>query len=253
MRLVAEGFTLRQDIDFEGAIKWLQPPDGLVDPAAQGRAVDLDPLTAHHLGLPVERQMPAELVDGQGDEHGFGDHAALHGARRRRGLGHRAVAFGAVADLDGVARASVAQHLVFHRRNVHHFGDVVADEAKLCSGLEKLLLVFRLDKDIDARQMLRQIALIAPSLVAGLLDDVFFVWLFLLWLLILGVLLRRSAFGSRLLARLRPAAAFSISSSSSRSWAGSSFSERRPNITRLNCERMLWSLSSSVEPRQARA
>src|SRR3954471_25047393 len=60
-RVVGEDRRTAQDVTLDSVGQRLQQHRRLADPAGQGRAVEVDPLTLEDLALPVERQMIAVL------------------------------------------------------------------------------------------------------------------------------------------------------------------------------------------------
>ena len=133
---------------------------GKADPIGQRAAVDADALGLKDLRLPVQRQMPGIFGDQHVSDERLGGHAALDEPCRRRSLRH-AVSAG-TASVFGPARNDDAQP---GGNPVEPLGDILADHMQGAAAGADFAL--RLDDDLLARQVRRQVAAIgAPVLGA---------------------------------------------------------------------------------------
>ena len=126
---------------------------GLSGPARQRRAVDVEPLRRHHLGLAVQRQMMVELRDDdvrQCRERGL---AACHGADRCRRLDDL------LAHPAAVFRADVTHDPPAHRHDVEHLVRVDTQRAQRTTAIRAGAGArCRFVDDLLARQVPRQTA-----------------------------------------------------------------------------------------------
>ena len=135
----------------------LEMEAGPAGPIAQCRPIQLDALASIDLGLPVERQMVAELGDDHLRDQRLGRQAARHHMLGRMGLHHRARAATA-----SVFRAARDQHAPLRRDHVQPFAHVLADLRHLAA-TARAQRAFGLDDPLHPRQMGRQVAAIAPA------------------------------------------------------------------------------------------
>lgn len=141
-------------------IEALHRPCRLLHPARQRLAVDVEAMAGKDLRLTIKRRAPGELRHRDpGDKRGRG-HAALDQTRARLGLNHLALA--GPARVFGADRAQDPKH----RGNpIDHVVDVLANavqRARAARARRRL----RLDRHVDARQMLGQ----GPDIAFALLQ-----------------------------------------------------------------------------------
>lgn len=102
----------------------IEQTGSLSRPTRQCRAVKLETLGGHHLGLAIERQMMIELGDDHMGQRREGRLAARDGLGRRGGLNDL------LAGPAAIFGADIAQHTPLHRRHVEQFIAVLAQRAQ---------------------------------------------------------------------------------------------------------------------------
>lgn len=123
----------------------------LAGPARERRAVDLDPLGRHHLGLAIERQVVIELGDHDVRERGEGGLAACDRLHRRRGLDDLLTRPAAVL------RPHRADDPPMDRHGIKHLVAVLTEQAERAATIgASAASLLRLDAPLLARQMRRQ-------------------------------------------------------------------------------------------------
>ncbi len=130
---------------------------GPASPVSQCRAIQLDALTSVDLGLPVERQMIAELGDDDLGDQRLGRQAARHHMLGRMRLHDRARAAAA-----SVFRAARDQHAQLRRDHAQPLADVLADSGHLAAAA-RAQRALGLDDPLHPRQMGRQVTAVAPA------------------------------------------------------------------------------------------
>jgi len=147
----------------------LEMEAGPASPVAQCRPIQLDALAGVDFGLPVERQMIAELGDDDLGDQRLGRQAARHDMLGGVGLHDRARA--AAASVFGAARDQNAQ---LRRDHVQPFADVLADPGHLAAAA-RALPAPGLDDPFHSGQMGRQVTAVALArtgrAVRATLDD----------------------------------------------------------------------------------
>ena len=128
----------------------LQPPARPTDPVAQGRAVELDPLSGEDPRLAVERQEVGVLGHQHLRQERLGGHPAGDRPLRCGRLHHRLLAGPAA-----IARAADHLHPILGRDDVEHLARVLADRVQAAAAAGAGL-VLDVDQHLDPRQVRRQ-------------------------------------------------------------------------------------------------
>ena len=152
----------RRELQF---IEPLHRPGRLLHPARQRLAIDVEAMAGEDLRLAIKRRPPGVLGRRDpGDERRRG-HAALDQARARLGLNHCAL-----AGPTGVFGADRAQDPKHRRNPIDHVVEVFADAVKSARAARARRRL-RLDRHIDAGEMLGQGADVAITLLARFRRD----------------------------------------------------------------------------------
>ncbi len=126
-RVVGMDLGRGKDVGGQPLAQRLQQPSHPSDPVGERRAVKFDAGSGVDQGLPIQRQMIAELGDQHLGQQPWSRPAALDRQRRHRRL------VNALAGPAGEARPDVADHLELRRHVVENFRDVLADDVQLAA------------------------------------------------------------------------------------------------------------------------
>jgi hypothetical protein len=110
-----------------------------------------------NLGLTIERAMVRVFADDDMGDQRLGGHAAIDRTVRRRGLHD-----GALAGPAAITGPAGDDHLELGRNDVELLGNILADDVHRAAAAGTRLAL-GLDDDLLARQILRQIATVAPA------------------------------------------------------------------------------------------
>jgi len=131
----------------------IEQRSGLACPTGEGRAVDIDPLRRHHLGLAVERQVVIELVHDHMGKRGKAGLAARNRLHRGPCLDDL------LAGPAGILGANGADDAPLHRRHIEHLVAVLPKRPKRAAAIRAGTAAgFGFDAAFDARQMRREAA-----------------------------------------------------------------------------------------------